>query len=635
MNRRLADNSANTRENRLHLFSFHNESGTHPAYPSCQLDQDRNESRDLLQTIITENRLTSFFQPIVSLEQGVIYAYEALCRTVGPNPFDTIENLFQQAIINGQTLQLDMRCRNNSFACAAKENIPASNALLFINICPTSLLHPDHNTGLTEKMANEAGVAKEGIVLEITEQEAVVNYHLFKKAIDHYRKRGFRIAIDDFGAGYGGLKMLSMLEPDYVKIDRHFFQHHGKGNINYNLIDAIATACHRIGIDVIAEGIECENDLQICREIGIELLQGYHFAKPSRQAVLVEQLDIPILPSITRSGTKLFDEVICVGDISNFVEPIDINDRVLEVLKRLTASPQLDCIPVLNRDRLSGLINRRRFMESHMVGRHGYGMSLNYYKNVGDVLETNFLQVPHYSSVEEVARKVHLRQQLSVYDDICVTRSGKYIGTVSVRAILNAVTENSMMMARGANPLTGLPGNEFIQRQIAQMLSRSVHFDVCYIDIDSFKPYNDRHGFEMGDRVIKKVSDILVNSVKKWDQSKIGFAGHIGGDDFIVITRPKHSLAICEYVIEQFNGLRKDFHTKEELDNDMYMSVDREGNRRQFGLLSLSIGIVSTEVHRINSIAEISSIASDLKKRAKSSSGSVIVRDRREQNVII
>jgi len=243
--------------------------------------------------------------------------------------------------------------------------------------------------------------------------------------------------------------------------------------------------------------------------------------------------------------------------------------------------------------------------------------------------------VPHYTSVEEVARKVHLRQQMSVYDDICVTRSGKYIGTVSVRSILNAVTENSMMLARGANPLTGLPGNEFIQRQIAQMLSWSLHFDVCYIDIDSFKPYNDRHGFEMGDRVIKKVGEILVAAIKKWDQSTIGFAGHIGGDDFIVITRPKHSIAICEYIIELFNRARKAFHTDDELVNSTYCSIDREGNSRRFGLLSLSIGVVSTEVHRISSIAEISSIASDLKTRAKSVSGSVIVRDRRERTVVV
>lgn len=603
-------------------------------YPACQLDREFRDGHDFLSSLIEENRLTAYFQPIVSLEHGSIYGYESLCRTVGPTPYSSIEDLFHQALLHGQTLQLDMRCRENSFICAGRQGIGDSNALLFINICPTSLLHPDHNTGLTEKLANRNGIAKERIVLEITEQEAVANYSLFKQAIDHYRSRGFRIAIDDFGAGYGGLKMLSMLEPDYVKIDRHFFTHRGKGNINYNLIDAIATACHRIGIDVIAEGIECESDLHICREIGIQLLQGYLFAKPTREAVRVDALDMPIMAPINTSTTKLFDEVICIGDICTYVEPVQVDDRVLEVLNRLNNSPELDCVPVLNRDRLCGLINRRRFMESHMVGRHGYGMSLNYYKHVGDVIEETFLQVPHYTGVEEVARKVDMRQRLSVYDDICVTRSGKYMGTVSVRAILNAVTENSMMMARGANPLTGLPGNEFIQRQIAQMLSRSVHFDVCYIDIDSFKPYNDRHGFEMGDRVIKRVGDILVEVVAQYDQSTFSFAGHIGGDDFLVIARPKYALALCEEIITRFNRVRQAFHTEEELEAKQYCSIDREGNSRSFGLLSLSIGIVSTEIHRINSIAEISSIASDLKKRAKAINGSVIVRDRREQSYV-
>jgi diguanylate cyclase (GGDEF)-like protein len=201
---------------------------------------------------------------------------------------------------------------------------------------------------------------------------------------------------------------------------------------------------------------------------------------------------------------------------------------------------------------------------------------------------------------------------------------------VSVSAILNAVTENSMMLAKSANPLTGLPGNEFIQRQIAHMLSQSLHFDVCYIDIDCFKPFNDRHGFEMGDRVIKKVGDILVEAVKRWDTGSIGFAGHIGGDDFIIVSRPKHSLTICEYIIEQFAQAGKVFHTEEECRNGFYCSIDRHGQRDRFGLLSLSIGIVSTEIHHITSFAEVSSLASDLKKRAKKIDGSVIIRDRRE-----
>ena len=462
-------------------------------------------NRHMLQELIEKNQLTSHFQPIVSLEQATIFAFEALCRTIAPNPFETIDNLFQQARIHDLILQLDMRCRENGIKLAGQQGISTQNVLLFLNICPTSLALPGRSDGTTELFVKQSGIRKENIVLEITEQEAISNYGLFRKAIDHYRSQGFCIAIDDFGAGYGGLKMLSVIEPDYVKIDQHFFRNHQKNHINYNLIDAIATACHRIGIDVIAEGIENEDDLRVCREVGIDLIQGYHFAKPTPELVKPETLDLQTRPTQHISGTKLFDEIICIGDICEYVLPASVNERVMEVLDRFNTTPKLVCIPVFCGGLLCGLINRNRFMENHMVGRNGYGLSLNYYKKVGDVLEESFLQVPHYMSVEDVARKIHLRQQMSIYDDICVTRSGKYIGMVSVSAILNAVTDNSMILAKSANPLTGLPGNEFIQRQIAHMLSQSIHFDVCYIDIDCFKPFNDRHGFEMGDRVIKKV----------------------------------------------------------------------------------------------------------------------------------
>lgn len=583
----------------------------------------------ILHEIFEKRQFTSHFQPIVSITEQRIFGHEALCRIDGPNPFDNIDTLFQQARIHGLTMQLDMLCRENGILLAAEKGIDQLNSLLFLNICPTSLLHENHNTGTTELYVKESGLLKENIVLEITEQEAVSNYRIFKTAIDHYRNCGFKIAIDDFGAGYGGLKMLSVLEPDYVKIDQHFFRSHKKSHINYNLIDAIATACHRIGIEVIAEGIETEHDLRVCREIGIDLLQGYYFAKPAPD--LVTEFNYKEKPAVISSSstTKLFDEVICVGDICSYIVPASIDDRVLEILNRFNSTPELYCIPVLSKGLLCGLINRNRFMEKHMVGRTGYGMSLNYYKKVGDLLEEDFLQVPNYMSVEEVARKIHLRQHISTYDDICITRSGKYIGTVSVSSILNAVTENSMMLAKNANPLTGLPGNEYIQRQIAKMLSQSIHFDVCYLDIDSFKPFNDSHGFEMGDRVIKKLGDILVESTKKYDKSTISFAGHIGGDDFIIITRPKHSIETCEFIVDTFTKERDEFHSRKATQAGYYLGVDRKGKKEKFQLLSISIGIVSTEVHHITSFAEISSIATDLKKRAKQIKGSSIVRDRR------
>lgn len=584
---------------------------------------------ETLTALLDKNQLTCHFQPIINLPQAGIFAYEALCRTVGPNPFDTIEDLFLQAALCDKILPLDMRCRQNAMTLAADQGLNDKNALLFINICPTSLLHPDHSAGTTGMLAHKYNIPVHNIVLEITEHEAVSNYSLFRQAIDHYRKKGFRIAIDDFGAGYGGLKMLSVLEPDFVKIDRHFFKESQKCSINFNLIDSIATACHRIGIDVIAEGIETPKDLRICRDIGIDLVQGYLLARPAAELTTYDRLDIPLQGRPQRSATNLFDEIMCVGDISTYVAPLAASDRILEALNIFNDNPDLLCLPVVNKGQLCGLLSRRRFMETHMVGRFGYGLSLNYYKKIEEILEDDFLEVPHFLSVEDVARKIHLRSRISVYDDICITRSGKYIGIVAVSAILNAVTENSMMLARGANPLTGLPGNEYIQRKIAKMLSQSIHFDVCYIDLDSFKPFNDCHGFEMGDRVIKAVGDLMVEALAKWEGQSVGFAGHIGGDDFILITRPKNSKTVCQYLIDRFNEKLCLFHSPEECRAGSYSSLDRQGNKQQFNLLSLSIGIVSTEIHRINSFAEVSSIATDLKKRAKEIPGSVIVRDRR------
>lgn len=300
MNPTKIDQRKNYRMPDLKLISEKDISLGAPAAPGNEPDRT---NRNILRQIIETNQLTSYFQPIVLLKQETIFAYETLCRTIGPNPFETIDNLFHQARLHDLIVQLDMRCRENDIQLAGGQGIAERKALLFVNICPASLAHPNRSDGTTELLVKQSGIQKENIVLEITEQDAIANYGLFRKAIDHYRNQGFRIAIDDFGAGYGGLKMPSVIEPDYVKIDQHFFRNHQKSHINYNLIDAIATACHRIGIDVIAEGIENADDLQICREVEIDLIQGYHFARPAPN--LVEPVAYPAALSTATGSWKI------------------------------------------------------------------------------------------------------------------------------------------------------------------------------------------------------------------------------------------------------------------------------------------------------------------------------------------
>ncbi|MEW6586061.1 MAG: EAL domain-containing protein [Nitrospirota bacterium] len=242
---------------------------------------DHEEQRQAIHDLISRNALTIFFQPIYQALDGAVYGYEALTRIQVASSFASINGLFQKAKLTNTISHLDIHCRENAVRQAMTQGFRDKNALLFINICPETLIDTAHRNGLTDEYIERWGLRKENIILEITEESAIHKFALFKKAVDHYRKRGYKIAIDDFGAGYGGLKMLSVIEPDFVKIDRHFISQIDKTTVKYYLVDCIVTACHRMGIGMIAEGIEREEEMKVVPDMDIEFLQGMYLHEPS------------------------------------------------------------------------------------------------------------------------------------------------------------------------------------------------------------------------------------------------------------------------------------------------------------------------------------------------------------------
>lgn len=580
--------------------------------------------RERICELVDANALAIHFQAIYSVSERQPYGFEALTRIRAENPFFSIDELFQKAVATGVISALDMQCRENAFEAAAGLGLTKKGCRLFLNFCPETLLYPAHRAGLTDQLAEKWSIPKESIILEITEQEAIRNYGLFKQSIEHYRERGYQIAIDDFGAGYGGLKMLSIIEPDFVKIDRHFISDIDKSIVKHNLVDSIATACHRIGIKVIAEGVEQAEELKVILDMGIDLVQGFLLHRPSASPPEGR----PAFPA-SHSSLPIPNEQMVIGDLARPVEPIRPDEQVMHAFQRFIDDPSLRGLPVVDEGRVCGMLGRWRFLENRMLGRFGYGFALNSYKTVEGILGPNFLLVAASSPLEEVARKIGTRREEHLYDDICIDKCGKYLGTVPVSALLDAMTERSLSQARGTNPLSGLPGNEFIQSQIQKLLTQNMHFDVCYLDIDHFKPFNDCCGFEKGDQVIRRLGEIAVAALQGQNGGGFGFVGHIGGDDFILVCRPRHSIPICEQIVREFEAVRPLFHNPETMAACGYLAEGREGEERFFGLLSLSIGIVSTEVHRAGSVAEIASLASEVKKAAKMQKGSTIVRDRR------
>lgn len=179
-----------------------------------------------------------------------------------------------------------------------------------------------------------------------------------------------------------------------------------------------------------------------------------------------------------------------------------------------------------------------------------------------------------------------------------------------------------------ANPLTRLPGNITIREEIQRRIDENIKFAVLYVDLDKFKVYNDCYGFEKGDILIKEAASVILNSV----ESKRGnnFVGHLGGDDFVIITKPEEAEEIAKNVISEFDKRVLLFYSDEDRQKKYVVSKDREGVTKKFSLVSISIGIVTNEQKNFTHIGEVSSIGSELKNYAKKFDKSIYIKERRK-----
>jgi len=197
-----------------------------------------------------------------------------------------------------------------------------------------------------------------------------------------------------------------------------------------------------------------------------------------------------------------------------------------------------------------------------------------------------------------------------------------------IRNIFRRIDRN-----RNANPLTGLSGNLEIQREIQSRISKGLIFAVIYVDLDNFKSYNDVYGFSNGDRIIILSADIIRDQDLLWGNPD-DFVGHIGGDDFIIITTPDKSVMICEQIMAEFDEKALSFYNEEDRNRGFITTKNRKGETDTFPIMSISLAIITNERRELNSAVEIGDIAADVKKKLKTMPGSNYFLDRRTDEQI-
>ncbi len=180
-----------------------------------------------------------------------------------------------------------------------------------------------------------------------------------------------------------------------------------------------------------------------------------------------------------------------------------------------------------------------------------------------------------------------------------------------------------------ANPLTGLPGGILIEDAISKSLKNNKDFVTGQVDIDNFKSFNDRYGYLQGDRVIMQTAHMLVSCVEKWGQ-KGDFVGHIGGDDFVIITTPEKYNDVCENFICMFDTIIRFHYNKEDRDNGFIVAKDRSDRMRKIPLMSVTVALVMKNgPEEVNSAIEINDRIAEVKQYLKKIPGSKYMADRR------
>lgn len=179
-----------------------------------------------------------------------------------------------------------------------------------------------------------------------------------------------------------------------------------------------------------------------------------------------------------------------------------------------------------------------------------------------------------------------------------------------------------------ANPLTRLPGNVSIMNEIQKYIDSKEKLAVLYIDLDKFKAYNDYYGFERGDAVIRQTARILIEAVQR-KGTEDDFIGHIGGDDFVVVTNPERAKKIADEIIARFDEKAPLFYDEQDRTKGFIVSKDRLGNQKEFSIVSISIGLVTNLYRDFKHIGEISGVGTELKNFAKTFKKSVWIEEKR------
>lgn len=218
------------------------------------------------------------FQPIVDIRNREIVSYEALVRGPKGEPSKAV---FAQ-VPKYNFPKFDEMCRRKAIYLASRLKIPSR---LNLNMTPSSIFEVDMNITATFRASLQSGIPVENIIFEMVESESLIDSRNLLQYLQVIQEFGFKTAVDDFGAGHSGLRLLVQYQPNFIKLDRDLITNIHQDYVRQSIFTGIWHICRRLSIDVVAEGVETVDEYHWLQEAGVRLFQGYFFARPAFEAL--------------------------------------------------------------------------------------------------------------------------------------------------------------------------------------------------------------------------------------------------------------------------------------------------------------------------------------------------------------
>lgn len=473
------------------------------------------------------------FQPMYSLNTGGIVGVEALARPAAGRVHDLLRHAARRGMLVSADAALTAR--------AVLEEASYETLLpLHLNITAASAAAPQLVLDSLLKALTTTGRRPGEVVLEIGSPFHGVPAKAVLEGSRRLADLGFRIAYDNLGHGDVPLNLLADARPDLIKLDRTTLHRLPADEPATALVEALAHFATRTGVQLVATGVESEEQLDTVRGLGVPIVQGNLFA-PAREGIVpmggldkVELADAPatvISPRVDdflHEAATLPDDATC-NDVRNVLLDKDAPRGIVG----LDAAGR----PVWS-------IDRTRFLLD-LTGPFGHALHANRpAARLADPPRTirtgaGALELLDLVAVADTGR--------SDDDVIVVDGEGRSIGVVLVTELVRGVAEAKIEQAAALNPLTRLPGSDAVAREVDRRFADRQPTVVAWLDIDHFKRVNDTAGFAAGDDLIRAVGRALSELQKKLRNVTVS---HVGGDDFLITCDINEITAIADEVLD-------------------------------------------------------------------------------------